>query len=204
MFYITRISTHSCCLCMTTTQFHGCDTIHISLHTDKYKPFHVIYTLSVCVPLPYTSNIDLQWMTENDCIYRQESYCIGQTREIKTAYVISTSEDSPTFCLQTAHVADKNISFTVTTRPPSIPVRATFHPSTVISLPCCANIRNTCPFYPHLTDNTTPVKCKAPTQKQLSRSTRILKHINRTRLTAECVCYAGTIIIGKGEEQNQQ
>jgi hypothetical protein len=120
------------------------------------------------------------------------------------AYVISTSEDSRTFCLQTAHVADKTISFTVTTRPPSIPVCATSHPSTVISLPCCAYIRNTCSFYPHLTDPSTPVKCKAPTQKQLSRSIRILKHINRIRLTAECVCYAGMLIVGKGEEQDQK
>ena len=120
------------------------------------------------------------------------------------AYVISTSEDSATFCLQTAHVADKTISFTVTTRPPSIPVCATFHPFTVISLPCCAYIRNTCPFYPQLTVPTTPVKCNAPTQKQLSSSIRILKHINRIRLTAECVCCAGMLINGKGEEQDQK
>jgi hypothetical protein len=86
-------------------------------------------------------------------------------REISMAYAISTSEDSTTFCLQTAHVADKTISVTVTTRPPSIPVCATFHPSTVISLPCCAYIRNTCPFSPHLTVPTTPVKCKAQNTK---------------------------------------
>ena len=120
------------------------------------------------------------------------------------AYAISTNGGSATFCLQTAHVADKTISFTVTTRPPSIPVCATFHPSTVISLPCCAYIRNTCPFYPQLTVPIASVKCKAPTQKQLSRTIRILKHINRIRLTAECVCYAGMLIIGKGEEQDQK
>jgi len=101
-------------------------------------------------------------------------------------------------------VADKTISFTVTTRPPSIAVCATSHPSTVISLPCCAYTRNTCPFYPQLTDPTAPVKCKAPAQKQLSRNIRILKRINRIRLTAECVCYAGMHIIGKGEEQDQK
>ena len=120
------------------------------------------------------------------------------------AYVISRSEDPTAFCLQTADVADKTISFAVTTRPPFIPVCATFHPSAVISLPCCAYIRNTCPFYPHLTVPTTPIKCKSPTQKQLSRSIRILKHINRIRLTAECVCCAAMLIIGKGEEQDQK
>lgn len=120
------------------------------------------------------------------------------------AYVNFTSEGSTTFCLQTAHVVDKTISFIVTTRPPSIPVCATFHPCTVISLPCCAYIQNTCPFYPHLTDTTTPVKCKAPTQKQPGRSIRILTHMNRIGLTAECVCYAGMLIIGEGEEQDQK
>jgi hypothetical protein len=60
------------------------------------------------------------------------------------------------------------------------------------------------PFYPHLTVPTTHVKCKAPTQKQPSWSIRILKHINRIWLTVECVCYAGMLIIGKGEEQDQK
>jgi len=60
------------------------------------------------------------------------------------------------------------------------------------------------PFYPQLTIPTAPVKCKASTQKQLSRSIRILKHRNRIRLTAECVCCAGMLITGKGEEQDQK